>query len=84
MARSRQLVSDPSLLEAALEGLEAQRRRIEEQIQEVRNLLGNRAQSSGRRRTTGGRRQLSEEARRRIAAAQKKRWAAYRKSAGRK
>ena len=82
MARSRQLAQNSSLLQAALEGLEAQRRRIEEQIEEVRSLLGTRAQSPlGQQARTGGRRQLSAAARKRIAAAQRKRWAAYRKSA---
>jgi hypothetical protein len=77
---------DESLLTAALEGLEIQKRRIEEQIQEVRSLLG---KGSGRRgrpsapHPNGGsrRRQLSEAARKRIGAAQKRRWAEYRKSA---
>lgn len=91
MPRSGTSIRNDSLLAAALEGLELQRQRIEEQIQEVRSLLG---KASGRRRgaaasnggeTTaapskrGGR--LSASARKRIAAAQKRRWAEYRKSA---
>jgi hypothetical protein len=81
MVRNKQFTQSSSLLEAALEGLEAQRRRVEEQIQEVRSLLGGRGQSTTGRQAPAGRRQLSAAARKRIAAAQKKRWAAYRKSA---
>jgi hypothetical protein len=77
------------LLEAALEGLELQKARIEEQIREVQSLLGRRGAA---RRTapkepeaaapaaTRKRRRLSPAARKRIAAAQKRRWAEYRKS----
>jgi hypothetical protein len=87
MARLAKTMQDESLLTAALEGLEFQKRRIEEQIQEVRSLLG---KGTGRRRgrpprtSLNGkpaRRTLSDAARRRIAAAQKRRWAEYRKSA---
>ncbi|MGH9610337.1 MAG: hypothetical protein ACRD34_11760 [Bryobacteraceae bacterium] len=80
------------LLEAALQGLEAQKQKIDDQMAQVRALMGQRAarpakQTSGASATAsqgGGRgrrrRVLSPEARRRIAAAQKKRWAAFRKS----
>jgi hypothetical protein len=85
MARIAKLVSDPSLLEAALEGLEAQRYRIEDQIQQVRRLLGKRSTNGTHQSAApAAKRQLSPAARRRIAAAQKKRWAAYRKSAAEK
>lgn len=81
MPRTQKSLEDTSLLIAALEGLEAQRRRIEEQIAQVRAALG------GRRLRLGAgaaakpvrRRELSPEARKRIAMAQKKRWAEYRK-----
>lgn len=76
------------ILEAALQGLEAQRERLDEQIAEVRGLMGKRAgrpakasseqpaaSQSGRKK-----RMLTPEARKRIAAAQKKRWAAFRKT----
>jgi hypothetical protein len=88
MARPKS--ADHSLLEAALEGLELQRQRLDDQIREVRARLG---QGGGRGRPAGGkqaaaatstrrpRRKLSEQARKRIAAAQKKRWAAFRKKA---
>ncbi|MCX6625144.1 MAG: hypothetical protein NTY38_29605 [Acidobacteria bacterium] len=86
MARPKS-VQDESLLAAALEGLELQKKRIEEQIAQVRALL------AGRRSKTAAapvpavkaprKRELSEAARKRIAAAQKRRWAEYRKkSAG--
>lgn len=81
------------ILEAALEGYEAQRRKLDEKIAHVRSLLGGRASKMTQVSTWGGetasamggapkKRILSEEARQRIAAAQKKRWAAYRKNRG--
>jgi hypothetical protein len=88
MPRPRKSIANNSLLLAALEGLELQKERIEEQIREVRVLLG---KSSGRRgRPPGpsksklGASRLSAAARKRIAAAQKRRWAEYRKSASAK
>src|SRR5947209_17013435 len=81
------------ILEAALQGQEAQRQKLDEQIAEVRALMGERSERSSKRTgggatsgnstgTTRKRRVLSAEARKRIAAAQKKRWAAFRKSQG--
>jgi hypothetical protein len=80
------------ILEAALQGLEAQRQKLDEQIDQVRSLLGSRGGRSSRTAPGTGegsgssshrrRRTLSPEARKRIAAAQKKRWAAFRKSQG--
>jgi dihydrodipicolinate synthase/N-acetylneuraminate lyase len=76
------------LLQAALEGLQAQKERIEEQIREVQSMLGGRsgpravaAAEAGKAGATPTRkrRPLSEAARKRIAAAQKRRWAAFRK-----
>jgi hypothetical protein len=80
MPRNSKLVSDSSLLEAALEGLEIQRQRIEEQIREVRSLLGKRRAATNHEAMPLRKRQLSSAARKRIAAAQKKRWAEYRKA----
>ena len=78
-------IRDHALLAAALEGLELQKKRIDEQIQEVRSLLGKgrrgRPPGSTNQRGPG---RLSTAARRRIAAAQKRRWAEYRKSAASK
>jgi hypothetical protein len=80
------------ILEAALQGLEAQKQKLEEQIDEVRGMMGRRAGrpprgdgSEANESTRAGarkKRSLSAEARKRIAAAQKKRWAAFRKSQG--
>jgi hypothetical protein len=83
MVRSNS-VQDSSLLKAALEGLELQKQRIEEQIVQVRQLLG---RTNGRGRPsikmTGAhvaKRNLSPAARKRISAAQKRRWAEFRKT----
>ena len=85
------------ILEAALQGLELQREKLDSQIAQVKTLLGSRvgrppknaaSQSvtmpSVNRRGSNGRkrRELSPEARKRIAAAQKKRWANFRKAQG--
>ncbi len=94
MPRIVNSIRNHSLLTAALEGLELQKQRIDEQIQEVRSLLGKTTGRRGRppasstgstnggsatKRTAG---RLSDAARKRIAAAQKRRWAEYRKTAG--
>jgi hypothetical protein len=79
------------ILEAALQGLEAQRQRLEEQINRVRAMMGyrvgrpskgNGAEDNASKRTGPAhkKRSLSAEARKRIAAAQRKRWAAFRKT----
>ncbi len=94
MPRTGTSIRNHSLLTAALEGLELQKQRIEEQIQEVRTLLGKTPGRRGRPpATTNGHTshngvaskrpatRLSAAARKRIAAAQKRRWAEYRKSA---
>ncbi len=81
------------ILEAALHGLELQREKLEDQIAQVRSMLGRRVgrppKTTGPAAGSGSKpgrrsRHLSEEARKRIAAAQKRRWAAFRKSAGKK
>jgi hypothetical protein len=95
MPRTGNPIRNHSLLIAALEGLELQKQRIDEQIQEVRSLLGKTPARRGRppgsangSATNNGpgpatkRARLSSAARKRIAAAQKRRWAEYRKSAG--
>jgi hypothetical protein len=89
MARSENTIRDHSLLAAALEGLELQKQRIDEQIREVRALLrkstGRRGRPSDSGVEMGVKRaasRLSSAARKRIAAAQKRRWAAYRRSNG--
>lgn len=82
------------ILEAALQGLESQRQKLEDQIAHVRALMGNRAGRpykqagsnegfrTASKTATRKKRVLSPEARKRIAIAQKKRWAAFRKNQG--
>jgi hypothetical protein len=75
------------ILAAALQGLEAQRDKLEEQISQVRSLMGGRrgrpvhasVDHSTGEQTGRKKRVLSAGARKRIAAAQKRRWAAFRK-----
>jgi hypothetical protein len=84
------LTAAPSreILAAALQGLEAQREKLDEQISQVRSLMGGRrgrpANASADRSTgeqTGRKKRvLSAGARKRIAAAQKRRWTAFRKN----
>lgn len=86
MARTKS-VDNQALLAAALEGLEIQKQRIEEQIRQVRSMLGRRggrvtSESPVLPMKAPRKRQLSEAARKRIAAAQKRRWAEYRKQGG--
>jgi hypothetical protein len=84
MPRTKSL-KDVSLLSAALEGLEAQKQKIEEQIQQVQSMLGRprgRRPAATRAKPEKARpeRRLSKAARKRIALAQKRRWAEYRKT----
>ncbi len=81
--------SHHEILEAALQGLEAQRHKLDEQISHVRSMLGGRGKvakaptwAASGNGSAPKKRILSPEARQRIAAAQKKRWAAYRKNRG--
>lgn len=83
MARIATNVGNLDLLNAALEGLELQKKRIEAQIQQVRAMLGGRKlKQSGTALSPviKAERNLSAAARKRIAMAQKKRWAEYRKT----
>ncbi|HEX4167979.1 MAG TPA: hypothetical protein VHZ55_21145 [Bryobacteraceae bacterium] len=76
------------ILEAALLGLEAQRDKLDEQIAQVRAMIGGRPGRPSNAslnhgsavRTVTKKRVLTPEARKRIAAAQKRRWAAFRKN----
>jgi small-conductance mechanosensitive channel len=95
MPRTPSQVDQTALYEAALEGLELQKQRLEEQIRLVRSLVGGKkpraaapapaaAEAPASPAKKAGRKQrrkrnLSPEARERIAEAQKKRWAAFRK-----
>ena len=86
MPRLGKVIRDDSPLTAALEELERRKQHIEEQIRGVRALLGKTSGRRGRPVGSGaaksGAGRLSPAARKRIAAAQKRRWAEYRKSAG--
>ncbi|MEZ5353785.1 MAG: hypothetical protein R2762_14190 [Bryobacteraceae bacterium] len=86
-------LQDPSILAAALEGLELQKARIEEQIRTVKAMLGGKAPKAAAAEVSAPaeapaakaprkrrRNKLSAEARARIAEAQKKRWANFRKA----
>jgi hypothetical protein len=85
MPRVGKSIVNHSLLVAALEGLQLQKQRIEEQIRQVRLLLGKSAGKGGKSANKeSGPGRLSAAARKRIAAAQKRRWAEYRKSSARK
>ena len=84
MPRPKKSLQSNELLEAALAGLQLRRQQLDEQIMEVRSLLGKGAARRGRQSAAtmkNGRSRLSPAARKRIAAAQKRRWAEYRKSA---
>jgi hypothetical protein len=79
----RQPENDPVILQAALDGLELQRTRIEDQITSVRSMLhgsGNALKANGRRRKY----RISAEGRARIVAASRRRWAAIKKAARKK
>lgn len=72
---------DHSLLEMALIGYEAERRKIEEKIGEIRRELGVRSNRGAAPAAEGEipkpKHKMSAAAKKRIAAAQKKRWAAF-------
>jgi hypothetical protein len=85
VARQTNAIDNASLLQAALEGLEVQKRRIEDQISTVRSMLGKKGPAVAASPAipalkAARKRELSASARKRIAAAQKKRWAEYRKN----
>jgi len=95
MPRTPSQVDQAALYEAALQGLELQKARLEEQIRMVRSLIGGKAPRTASPSAAAGapaapaskkargksrrKRNLSPEARKRIAEAQRKRWAAFRK-----
>jgi len=75
MPRGKRL--DPAVLQAALEGLEFQRQRVDQQMAQVRSLL----RAAPKKRPTAAqapakpRPRMSLAGRKRVAAAQRKRWA---------
>lgn len=80
-------LSDPEILQAALEGLKAQRTKLEAQISAIEAALGGarrgKAVSASAVKTASSapraKRTMSAAARKRIAEAQRERWARYRK-----
>ena len=67
------------IINAAIEGFESQKRRIDSQIADLRQLLnGNRTEVAGTSRAPARKRRVSAAGRRRMAAAQKARWAKIR------
>ena len=86
MPKANTVLSEAELLEAAIEGLETQRVRVDEQIREARGRLAGLGKPKGapraakkKRGRRAKKRTLSPEARKRISMAQKKRWANFRK-----
>jgi hypothetical protein len=72
------------IISAAIEGYETQKRRIDSQIAELRQLLStDRAEASAPSRTPAAKRKISAAGRRRMAAAQQARWAKIRGQAER-
>jgi hypothetical protein len=78
-------LSDPEILQAALEGLKAQRTKLETQISAIEAALGGsrRGRPANSVKTASSapraKRTMSAAARKRIAEAQRERWARYRK-----
>src|SRR5579872_2974770 len=67
------------IIHAAIEGFESQKRRIDSQIDELRQLLnGGSAEPGAESGTSARKRKISAAGRRRMAAAQKARWAKVR------
>jgi len=80
------MITDKEILQAALLGYEAERRRIEDAIIEIQNRMGGGGGvpppfkgKAAPKTKKSKKRVMSAEARARIAEAQKKRWAAYHK-----
>jgi len=71
---------NPEIIEAAIDGFEEQKKRLNAQIAELRQMLSPAADGSAPSRQK--RRRLSAAARARIAAAQRKRWAESRTGSG--
>ena len=72
---------DNHILAAAIEGYEAQKKRLDAQIAEIRQLMtGGRAEPAAAAETGRKRRKVSAAGRKRMAEAQRKRWAAKKQS----
>ena len=74
--------ANDEIIQAAIEGLEAKKQRIDEVIAQIRERMngGSSASTPASSAAKNGRRTMSAEARKRIAEAQRKRWAAKRAS----
>ena len=87
MPRPKSAIPNQELLQAALEGLEIQKQRLQDQIQRVQSLLGKRRGRPAAEPAAPGkrkRRRLSAAGRKRIAEAQRRRWAEQRKGGEKK
>jgi len=74
---------DNEILAAAIEGFEAQKKRLDAQIAEIRQLLhGGSAGPAATQEPARKRRTMSAAGRKRVAEAQRKRWAAIKKQSG--
>lgn len=73
---------DNDILEAAIEGFEAQKKRLDAQIAEIRQRLTGGAEPAAMPEAGGKRRKISAAGRKRMAEAQRKRWAAAKKQSG--
>ena len=69
------------IMQAAIEGFEAQKKRLNEQIAELRGMLSGASSESVSASPANGRRTMSAASRKRIANAMRKRWAAAKKDA---
>lgn len=84
MPRTKKQLFDQSFLSAALEGLLLQKQRLDDQIRQVRSMMGKSASAipstpAAPAEKPARKRRLSAAARRTIALAQKKRWETFRK-----
>jgi hypothetical protein len=74
---------DNNILAAAIEGFEAQKKRLDAQIAEIRQILtGVRAETAATPEPQRKRRKMSAAGKKRIAEAQRKRWAEAKKQFG--
>ena len=72
-----------AIITAAIDGFEAQKKRIDAQIADLRQALtGNGVSAVATSESVGRKRKMSAAARKRIADAQRKRWAAARRESG--
>ena len=70
------------ILNAAIDGFEEQKKHLDAQIAELRQMLTPASTDGAAPEPTPAKRNMSAAARRRIAAAQRKRWAALKKGSG--